>query len=204
MAQIYEQHGKKYWKNSDGELIPAARIFPHEKRADRMVNKVMKKVQRLQKLITEEKKKISMIVEDHLKAVAKENGADSIDGNITIFDFAKQNQIEQRLSKHFVTDERLNIAKKKIDDLIMKWSDGADDKIIALVNKAFKTDKQGNLNVKQILGLREINIKDKEWKEAMKLITDCISVDYTKTYLNFRTRDESGKLVSLPLNFSAM
>ncbi len=204
MAKIYEKNGKKYWQNAEGELIPERRIFLHEKRADRMVNKVMKKVARLQKHIIAEKLKISEIVEQYLKQVATENGSDSIDGNTTIFDFAKENQIEQRLSKHFVTDERLNIAKKKINDLILKWSDGADDKIITLVNKAFKTDKHGNVNVKQILSLREINIKDKEWKEAMELITNCISVDYTKTYLNFRTRDESGKLVAIPLNFSAM
>jgi len=204
MPKIEVINKKKYWLNAEGERIPERRIFPHEKRSDKMVTTVIRRVKRLQKHITDEKVKIATIVDKHMQKVAEENGTDSIEGNASIYDFAKENQIEQKLSKHFVTDERVNVAKKKIDELIMKWSDGADDKIIALVNKAFKTDKQGNVNVKQLLGLREINIKDKEWKDAMELISNSISVDYTKTYLNFRTRDEDGKLVPIPLNFSAM
>ena len=203
MAKVFEQNKKKYWKNAEGDLIPVSRIFPHEKRTDRLVESLHRRIEKLQEKIKTEKAAIAAGIQKYLDEVAAEHG-EEWEGGTSIFNFDKTKQIEVRLGKHFVTDERLNIAKKKIDSLIMKWSDGASDNIIALVNKAFKIDKKGNVDIKQIMGLRELKIKDKEWKEAMKIISDSITVDYSKTYFNFRKKNKEGKLVPIPLNFSAL
>jgi len=204
MAEIFEKSGKKYWRNAEGELIPQSRIFSHEKKSDRLVEKIHNRVERLHEKIVSEKQKIADGINTYLDEISKENNAGEFEGNTTLYNFDKTKQIEVKISKHFVADERLNIAKAKIDQCIQKWSSGANDNIIALVNKAFKVDRKGNVDVHQLKSLRELKIKDKEWKEAMTLIEDSIKVDVTKTYFNFRARNEDGKLQSIPLNFSAL
>lgn len=204
MADVYEKGGKKYWKNAEGELIPQSRIFSHEKKSDRLVEKIHNRVVKLHDRIASEKQIIADEINNYLEEIAKENGTDEFEGNTTLYNFDKTKQIEVKISKHFVADERLNVAKAKIDQCIQKWSDGANDNMIALVNKAFKVDRKGNIDVKQLKSLRELNIKDKEWKEAMTLIEDSIKVDIAKTYFNFRKREDNGKLESIPLNFSAL
>jgi Protein of unknown function (DUF3164) len=204
MADIHEKNGKKYWKNAEGELIPASRIFQHEKKSDRLVEKIHRRVTRLNERLVSEKQALAVDINKFLDEVAKENGTTDFEGNATIFNFDKTKQIEVKIAKHFVADERLNVAKKKIDLCIEKWSAGASDNIIALVNKAFKVDRKGNVDVKQLKGLRELNIKDMQWKEAMELIEDSIKVDVTKTYFNFRSRSDEGKMTAIPLNFSAL
>ena len=187
MAEVFENKGKKYWRNAEGELIPLNRVFPHEKKSDALVERVIRRVKKLQEKVAAEKKRISEDIEKYLKIIAAENG-EEWEGNATIYNFAKTKQIEVRISKHFVTDERLAIAKQKIDALIMKWSGGSNENIIALINKAFQIDKKGNIDVKRLIGLRDLKIKDKEWKAAMELILDSISVDSTKSYFNFREK----------------
>lgn len=203
MAEIFEQNKKKYWKNAEGDLIPVSRIYPHEKKSDKLVESLHKRIEKLQEKIKAEKVLIVQLVQKYLDEIAADYN-EEWEGNTTIYNFDKTKQIEVRLAKHFVTDERLNIAKKKIDNLIMKWSDGASDNIIALVNKAFKIDRKSNIDIKQILGLRELKIKDKEWKEAMDLISDSITADFSKTYFNFRKKNDEGKLIPITLNFSAL
>jgi Protein of unknown function (DUF3164) len=204
MAEVIVKNKKKYWRNAEGELIPISRIFMHEKNSDRLVGKILRKVKKLNEKMAAEKVAIAEDINNYLDAVAKENGTSEFEGNATIFNFDKTQQIEVKISKHFVADERLNIAKKKIDQCIEKWSAGASDNIIVLVNKAFKVDRKGNVDVKQLKGLRELKITDKEWKSAIELIEDSIKVDVTKTYFNFRSRNHEGKLTAIPLNFSAL
>lgn len=203
MAEVFEQNKKKYWKNAEGDLIPVSRIFPHEKKSDRLVESLHKRIGNLQEKIKAEKAAIAKSVNDYLAVVAADHN-EEWEGGTTLFNFDKSKQVEVRLSKHYVTDERMGIAETKIKNLIRKWAPGSNDNLIALVEIAFELDKQGKYNVDKIIELRKVKIKDKEWKEAMDLAFDSISTDYTKTYFNFRKKNADGKLVPIPLNFSAL
>lgn len=203
MSEVFEKAGRKYWKDGEGALVPENYVSPDDKHRDKLVEKIHKRIDQLRAKIEKEKEFIGNEINKYLESIAAEH-KEEWEGNATLYNFAKTKQIEVKISKRLVFNEKLQIAKTKIDKLIMKWSDGSNDKIVALVNKAFKVDNKGNADSKLIFGLRSLNIKDKEWKEAMDLIADAVEVDSAKTYFNFRYKDGKGQLRAIPLNFSAL
>ena len=70
------------------------------------------------------------------------------------------------------------------------------------MNRAFKVDQKGDVDSKQILGLRTLKIEDALWLEAMELISDSMKVQGTKVYFYFQEADDNGKLCTIPLDFS--
>jgi hypothetical protein len=83
-------------------------------------------------------------------------------------------------------DERLIAAKALIDKCIHKWIEGSRVEIAALIEHAFQTDKEGNINTGRVLGLMRLNIDDEDWKNAMEAIKDsiviCDSISYLRIY----------------------
>jgi hypothetical protein len=85
-------------------------------------------------------------------------------------------------------DERLHVAKQLIDGCIHRWTENSDANVKALVEHAFQTDKQGNINTARVLGLLQLKIIDQDWEQAMKAIKDSIKVTSSKSYLRFYQR----------------
>jgi len=192
-----------YWKDGEGALVPISYIPEDERKADKMVSNVLKKVNTFRMKMEKFKAGLESELKDYLSKIASKYGEDW-EGNAVIYDFSKQKQIEVKLSKHIVFNEKLQIAKQKIDSCIMTWSENSNKKLVAVINKAFKVDKQGNLDAKRVLELRNLDIKDKDWTEAMELITASMKVDSTKIYYNFKVKDEDGRWKQISLNFSAI
>ena len=100
-------------------------------------------------------------------------------------------------------DEKLQIAKKKIDECIheiLKDVNSIDGQ--QLINNAFEVDKKGEVNPRKILVLRSYNITHPKWIEAMEIIAESIEIVSTKEYIRFYTRDniqESYKQVTLDI-----
>ena len=203
MAEVIKKGKTVYWKDTEGALVPVQYIPKDERDADKMVSKIMGKVISFREKMKKFKSELEAEISKYLTETAKKYG-EEWEGNATIYDFGKNRQIEIKLSKHFVFNEKLQLAKQKIDKCIMAWSENSNKKLIALVNKAFKVDKKGNLDAKRILELKSLEIKDKDWKEAMQLIEESMTVDSTKIYYNFRIKDENGQWKSIPLNFSSL
>ncbi len=90
-------------------------------------------------------------------------------------------------------DERLQIAKELIDQCIMRWSEGSNPQIRALVQHAFQTDKQGKINTGRVLSLTRLDIVDKDWNSAMSAIRDAIQVVSSKAYVRIYERDDNGE-----------
>ena len=203
MAKIVKKGKTIYWTDSEGALVPVQYIPADEKKADKMVEKIIGKVENFQAKMKKFKEEMEKELKHYLDNLA-EKYDEKWEGNATIYDFGKMKQIEIKVSKHFVFNEKLQIAKQKIDKCIMDWSEGSNKKLIAIINKAFKVDKKGQIDAKRILELKTLDIKDSAWKEAMKLIDESMRVDSTKIYYNFRVKDENGQWKKIPLNFSAL
>ncbi|HBZ1168556.1 TPA: DUF3164 family protein, partial [Klebsiella pneumoniae] len=74
----------------------------------------------------------------------------------------------------------------------------------AIVSDAFQVDKEGQLSTGRILSLRRVKIQDERWIKAMEAISESLQVAMSKTYINFREKDQSGKLVNIPLDIAAI
>ena len=203
MAEKVKKGRTMYWKDAEGALVPVQYIPKDERDADKMVSRILDRVISFREKMKKFKLQMEKEISEYLQTAAAKYGEDW-EGNTTIYDFAKKKQIEIKVSKHFVFNEKLQIAKQKIDKCIMAWSENSNKKLLALVNKAFKVDKKGNLDGKRILELKSLDIKDKDWKDAMRLIGESMTVDSTRLYYNFRIKDENGQWKNITLYFSAI
>jgi hypothetical protein len=150
------------------------------------------------------KKAIFDMVINYLDSIAEEFG-ETWQGNTVLLNFSHTQRIHIDVQKTIGFDEKLNIAKKKIDACMRRWTEGSNEAIRLLVMDAFAVDKKGNVNVKLILGLRKYKFEDDDWKSAMDIISEAILVESSKTYIRFSSRkDSNANWEFQTLNFSSV
>lgn len=123
-------------------------------------------------------------------------------GNLSLISFDGRYKVVVANQDYITFDERLQIAKAIIDKCIKKWSDGSTPEILALVNDAFQVDRAGNVSIRRILGLRQLDIADKDWKKAMDAISESLQVTGSKSYLRVYERDDQGEYKPIALDVS--
>jgi hypothetical protein len=203
MAEKVKDGNVVYWIDPQGIRVPLNYIKPEDKDRDKLVEDVISDVVKLNRQLLELKKKIGEKTAAYLQKVAESYGEDW-KGNCRLNNFSGDKQIEISVSDLIDFDEKLQVAKTKIDECIKRWSKGTNKPLELLVTKAFRTDKKGQLNKNMILQLRTYEIKDPEWESAMDLISGSIKIMSSRTYYNFYSRDESGKLTPIHMNFSQL
>jgi CRISPR/Cas system Type II protein with McrA/HNH and RuvC-like nuclease domain len=101
--------------------------------------------------------------------------------------------------------EELEAAKELINDCIMRWSEGANDNIRALVDRAFRTDSQGQIKTTAVLELLRLEITDDGWLRAMNALKDSIQSAGTAVYIRIYKRvGETDQYQAVPLDLAAV
>ncbi|MDD3535384.1 MAG: DUF3164 family protein [Candidatus Cloacimonetes bacterium] len=204
MAKIVKEGKHTYWIDGEGLKVPVKHVSVEDKLRDGVVTGLVERVMKLQGIIKSEKEAIEEEILKYLGEAAKRHGEEWV-GGATLSSFSMEEEVVVKVQKRFTFDEKLQIAKTKIDQCIENWSGNANSKLVALVNRAFRVDQKGEVDTKQIMGLRTLAIDDQLWKEAMDLISDSMKVQSTKVYFYFRkANDTDGKLETIPLDFSSL
>jgi hypothetical protein len=184
---------KGRWIDSTGVPIPTKYIDKADKRRDALVEKTYSQALKLQQQLKGFKMIVSKNVQNYLDWLASENGEESLNpgGNYTLKTFAGDKQIMIKINKVIEFDERLQLAKQKIDKCLERWSEGGNDNLKVVVFDAFKVDRKGNVDTRRILSLRRLKIKDKYWLAAMDLISEAVSVTGTRRYLMIQFKENA-------------
>ncbi len=114
--------------------------------------------------------------------------------------------MEIQVSKLISFDQKLALAKEKIDEYLTLKTNGADAEIQTLITRAFDV-KNGKVDAKQILSLKSYPIEHKLWKSAMNMIDDAMEIVGTKSYIRFKYRknDEvDGNLEHIVLDIAGL
>ncbi len=201
MAKIKKIGSTTYWIDSSDDMVPEKRVHEHEKKRDKLITELIEKAQMMESLLSKLHDEVDERLDDYLSEVAEQYG-EEWQGNATLDDFSGTARIERRIKKNLEFDERLQVARTKINQCVKNWSKGASQNLQALVEKAFKTDKKGGLDVKSILSLKSLKIDDPLWLEAIEIIDDSIKIAGTKTYYTFSVRNDKGDLEGINLSFS--
>lgn len=126
-------------------------------------------------------------------------------GNVTLYSFDGRYKLQRHIAEYLVFDERLQVAKQLIDECISEWAAGARDEIRALVTDAFQVNKQGKISTQRVLGLRRLDIHHGTWDQAMRAITDSITIAGSRTYLRIYERvGETDQYVPISLDIAAL
>ena len=124
------------------------------------------------------------------------SSSDSFDGKY---------KIQRSIADRIIFTEEIEAAKELINNCIARWSEGANDKIRVLVDRAFSKDKNGQLKTTSVLELMRLEIDDEEWKRAMQAIKDSIQTTGTAVYIRVYERvGDSDQYKAIPLDLAAV
>lgn len=192
-----------YRINAQGHLVPESQVKPLDKLRDEVVMNIIESARQQRQQLAAFKLNSMQEIADFIDLSAAEYGVEfgGAKGNVSLVSFDGRYKLLRAVGEHRVFDERIQAAKTLIDTCINQWSGGADEKIMALVDHAFRVNKQGKIDINQVLGLRQLNIDDERWNEAMDAVADVIQVTGTSQYLRMYERqgDGSYKQISLDL-----
>ncbi|MGP8829771.1 DUF3164 family protein [Klebsiella quasipneumoniae] len=196
----------EYMKDRKGRLVPISQISDYDLAMDSFVREQVAAAKAKNAELSEFKDRAFNECYAWLDLVAEKFGRTrgGVKGNVTFPTFDGSQQITIRVQETLTFGPELQIAKELFDECVTDWSKGANANLQAIVTDAFQVDKEGQLNTGRILSLRRVKIQDERWIKAMDAISESLQVAMSKTYINFREKDKSGKLVNIPLDIAAI
>ena len=196
----------QYWQDSRGRLVPVAMVAEIDRLRDQLVRELASAAKNLQEAMRRFKLQamgdVQAFVElSHEKYQVKIGGEK---GNISLLTYDGRYRIQVAITDHLSFDERLQAAKKLIDECLTDWTGDSRDEIKTIVLDAFQVDKEGRINTGRILDLRRLAIDDPRWLRAMQAIADSIQVVGSKTYLRIYERWADGRYNAIALDLAAL
>ncbi|WP_199508598.1 MULTISPECIES: DUF3164 family protein [unclassified Psychrobacter] len=193
-----------YVQNAKGHLIPIDKVKPVDKLRDEQVKSMVDAAKALHQNMQETKRTLFAAFNDFVALSAQEYKVTlgGKKGNTTLLSYDGKYKVQLAISENIVFDERLQVAKKLIDECLTDWTQGSNDNIKALINQAFQVDKEGKISTHRVLSLRSLDISDTKWLRAMEAISDAVQVTDTKEYIRFYERDDAGAYHQIALDFS--
>lgn len=203
MATVVKVDGHTCWLDSNERKVPVEYVPKEDRTREALIDDVFNRIVHLHEQMSEVKRRVTVSIREYLDSVAESYGEDW-QGAATLSDFGGQRKVEVKIKKFLGFDERIQLAKQKIDQCLESWSEGARRELTTLVKAAFQSDSQGKLNAHNILSLLKYEIDDPVWQDAMGLIKSSMKVERAKDYYRFMMRDDDGNWETVQLNFAAM
>lgn len=196
-----------YRQDAQGRLVHESMIKPIDATRDELVQEIFKRAQITHGLLAQFKAAVFADVNAFVTLSGEQYGValGGKKGNITLYSYDGRYRVQVATAESIVFDERLQAAKALIDECIREWSEGSPPEIQVLVQDAFKTDKEGNLNTGRVLGLRRLDIKHEKWLRAMQAISESVQVVGSKQYIRFYERvGDSEQYAPLSLDIASV
>ena len=195
-----------YRENANGDLVLIANIKEIDLLRDELVVGIAARAREKSGELAEFKTSVmaegdAFVQESAARFKAKLGGTK---GNLSLMSFDGRFKVVVAQQDSITFDERLQVAKALIDKCIKKWSGGADANLLALVNDAFQVDKTGNVSIRRVLGLRQLDIDDRDWKKAMDAISESTQVVGSKSYLRVYERNAAGDYLPISLDVAGV
>lgn len=184
-----------FWINGRGEAVHKDMIKANEQLRDELVERFIEAAKNLSGLIAVFKTEVNEQVDGYFNLLLQNYNLDekakSKKGNLQLENFSSTAKIEIRVSELLTFDEKLQVAKMKIDEYLKEATKDASVEIQTLIMKAFEVDKKGNIDSKKIFALKSYEIRDPRWLEAMEIIDESKQVSSTKSYIRFYVRENT-------------
>lgn len=180
-----------YMQDARGRLIPDQLVRPDDLLEDQVVRKMIGHAEELSARIARFRGHCFDDVGTFLALIAEQYGASrgGAKGNITLRSYDGRLRVTVQVADQLQLGPQLQVARELIDQCIAEWAEGSRDEIRALVQHAFRTDKEGQVSREALFALRRVQIDDERWQAAMEAIADSVRVVGSKTYIRFHRRD---------------
>jgi len=176
--------------NAAGHLVPEHQVREHDKLRDQVAAELAGLAIGLSQGLAAFKAKALADIED-LVVISNERYGVKVGGkkgNVSFITYDGKFKVERAMADRIIFTEEILAAKELIDQCIRKWSEGADQHLRVLVDRAFRANRQGQIKTGDVLSLLRVEIDDPDWKVAMEALKDSIQVNGTAVYIRVYQR----------------
>lgn len=194
-----------HWQRSDGAFIPQSMIKEIDRERDRFVREVVAAALPISGLLEAFRTKALGDIAAFRQLSAEQYGVKlrGTEGNVELSTFDGAYKLRIAVNKTMAFDERLGTAKELIDQCLHRWTEGGRDEIKAIINDAFRVDREGTVSYDRIASLTRLDIADDEWLKAMQLVRESVQVQSSKAYIRLYARNGiTGAYRMIPLDCS--
>ena len=196
-----------YMQDGKGRLTPVELIKDIDMLRNDTVERIVDRALNLQAEMRQFKHQALNDIQTFVELSAEKYGIEvgGVKGNVQLISYSGKYKLVRSISEYITFDERLQVAKELIDKCIHRWSEGARAEIRALIEDAFQTDQTGKISTSRVLGLRRLDINDREWQQAMQAISDSIQITGSKTYVRLYERlGQSDQFMPISLDIAGL
>lgn len=196
-----------YMLNAAGHLVPEDQVRDQDKLRNEVTLDLVFRAERINEELRAFKKRALDDIDDLVQISADRYGVKmgGRKGNVSLISYDGKYKVIRSFAERLTFTEELEAAKELINRCITRWSEGANDNIRALVDRAFRTNAKGQLRTTAILDLLRLDIEDEEWLRAMEALKDSIMVADTAVYVRFYERvGNTDQYKAIPLDLAAV
>ena len=203
-----EMFDREFWYDKRGNEIHKDLVPHEEKLKTELVYDIVDRALFGVHLLERFKNQVTSQIREYMQMMREKYNLDVMrgaKGNITLQSFDGLRKVQVAVQQHVDFDEKLSLAKEKIDQYLKEKTKHADPEIKTLILNAFEVDKKGNVDAKKIFALKKYKISDPMWHEAMALIDDAVEIVGSKSYIRFYVRDSvDEKWRNVSLDFASI
>ncbi|MBN3068179.1 DUF3164 family protein [Pectobacterium brasiliense] len=179
-----------YWVDAKGVLTPEHLIKPIDTARDALVAELIGRALAVNKALAEFKLSGFADIAAFVALSGDEYGVNlgGKKGNVTLYSYDGRYKIQRAMQDRIDFDERLQAAKALIDECLADWVEGARPEVHAIINRAFQSEKSGEVNTGAVLALRRLEIADERWNRAMDAIGEAVQVVGSRSYIRVYER----------------
>jgi len=185
-------NGKEYLPNAVGGFDPIETVKPARRLEDETVRKVIGHARDLSAQIGRFKGHVydDLSALDALLAQEYEVKRGGRKGNRTYTTTDGLTKVQVQMADLIEFGPELQQAKALIDECLVEWTDASRAELRAIVLRAFKVEREGQINKAELFGLTRLDIKDARWQRAMQAIHDAVRIVGAKQYFRFYERPD--------------
>lgn len=207
MATCNEQG---HWRNKQGGWVHPDLVSVDKKLEDELVINLVNEAKQEHERMVDFKTKAFGDCYSFVDLLRQEYGMDRLSGSdvgsVTLKAFDGTAEVQIQVAKLITFDQKLTLAKEKIDEYLTEKTEFADAEIQTLIMRAFEV-RNGKVDAKQIISLKSYKIEHPKWLEAMAMIDDATEIAGTKSYIRFKERKDgniSGELNTIVLDLASV
>ncbi|AZE35259.1 DUF3164 family protein [Pseudomonas chlororaphis] len=194
-------------RNAIGHLVPVDQVREQDKLRDQVAAELAEAAKKLHLDLKNFKKKSLGDIADLISIAGERYGVQmgGKKGNVTIATYDGKYKVVRSHADRLTFTEEMEVAKVMVYDCIKTWSKGADNHLLAIVDRTFSPNRNGQIKTSDVLDLLRLEIDDDTWKAAMKAVKDSILVSGSAVYIRVYERvNGTDEYRAIPLDLAVV
>lgn len=196
-----------FMQDAQGRLVPISQIREQDLLRHSTVTDLVELARDINQQLSQFKRRALNDISDLIQVAADKYEVElgGKKGNISLTSYDGRYRVQRVYAERIDFTEELEAAKELFGRCLDRWTEQADVNIRALVDRAFRTNRNGQIKTAELLGLIRLEINDPEWLRAIDALKDSIRISGSTVYVRVYERiGDSDKYRLIPLDLASV